>query len=268
MDQPVAPQTYGIINGEACTKLPDNLYIPPHALTVLLETFEGPLDLLLYLIRHQNIDILNIPIFQITRQYMSYVELMKELHFELAAEYLLMAAMLAEIKSRLLLPQPKFEEEESEDPRAELVRRLQVYEQFKKASEDLNALPRLGRDTFNTQVDLPELDVVRRYEDVTLLALLSSLSDVLKRTELSKAHHIQREELSVRERMSQLLLSLENQDKYLPISALFYVEQGKLGIVVTFLAVLELIKLSFVDLTQAEPFSEIYLKRRMNNSAS
>ena len=171
---------FAVVDGEPVTELPQDLYIPPYALQVFLEAFEGPLDLLLYLIRRQNLDILDIPIAEITRQYVEYIELMKEMQLELAGEYLLMAAMLAEIKSRMLLPRAEIQEEEEEDPRAELVRRLQEYERFKKAAEDLSDLPRLERDTYIASVDAPERKVTTKLPDVTLKELLLAFHDVLK----------------------------------------------------------------------------------------
>ena len=196
---------FAVVDGEPVTTLPQDLYIPPYALQVFLEAFEGPLDLLLYLIRRQNIDILDIPIAEITKQYVQYIELMKELQLELAGEYLLMAAMLAEIKSRMLLPRPETHEEDEEDPRAELVRRLQEYERYKKAAEDISELPRLERDVFMASAEAPERKVVKKLPDVTLKELLIAFHDVLKRAEMFTNLQMQREPLSVRQRMTEIL---------------------------------------------------------------
>ena len=251
---------FAVVQGEPLTQLPQDLYIPPDALEVFLEAFEGPLDLLLYLIRRQNLDILDIPIAEITRQYMEYIELMKELRLELAAEYLVMAAMLAEIKSRMLLPRPAAAEEgEEEDPRAELVRRLQEYERFKKAAEDLDALPRMERDTFPVSAELTERRVVRLVPEVTLKELLVAFQEVLRRAELFSHHHVQREPLSVRERMSQVLEAVQG-GRRAEFTALFRVEEGRMGVVVTFLAILELVKEQLVALEQNEPFAPIYVR--------
>jgi len=251
---------FAVVQGEPLTQLPQDLYIPPDALEVFLEAFEGPLDLLLYLIRRQNLDILDIPIAEITRQYMEYIELMKELRLELAAEYLVMAAMLAEIKSRMLLPRPAAAEEgEEEDPRAELVRRLQEYERFKKAAEDLDALPRMERDTFPVSAELTERRVVRLVPEVTLKELLVAFQEVLRRAALFSHHHVQREPLSVRERMSQVLAAVQG-GRRAEFTALFRVEEGRMGVVVTFLAVLELVKEQLVTLEQNEPFAPIYVR--------
>ncbi len=252
---------FAVIDGEPITQIPHDLYIPPDALEVFLEAFEGPLDLLLYLIKRQNLDILNIPIAQITRQYMQYIEVMRELQLELAAEYLVMAAVLAEIKSRMLLPRPAVSDEEEEDPRAELVRRLQEYERYKKAAEDIDTLPRLERDIFQATARMCERKVVRIQPDVSLEDLLASLRDVLSRAEMFAHHHVQREPLSVRQRMSEILSNL-TPGTFTEFSALFRAEEGRLGAVVTFLALLELIRESVVDLVQSEPFAPIHVKAR------
>jgi segregation and condensation protein A len=250
---------FAVVQGAPVTTLPKDLYIPPDALEVFLEAFEGPLDLLLYLIRRQNLEVLDIPIAEITRQYMEYIELMKELRLELAAEYLVMAAMLAEIKSRMLLPRPQEAEEDEEDPRAELVRRLQEYERFKQAAEDLDALPQLGRDVLAAQVEVADKKVARPEPSVSLEEILLAFKDVLARAEMFSHHHIQREPLSVRERMSRVLGDLST-DKFSEFTALFAVEEGRMGVVVTFLALLELIKESLIELIQSEPFGPIYVK--------
>jgi segregation and condensation protein A len=242
------------------TELPKDLYIPPRALEVILEAFEGPLDLLLYLIRRQNLDILEIDVSRITEQYMEYVELMDAMQFELAAEYLLMAAVLAEIKSRMLLPRPS-EEEDEEDPRAELVRRLQEYERFKKAAEDIEELPRNERDTFVASAEPPDLQRARPDPDVDMRELLVALSEVLRRADMYEHHHIQREALSTRERMSEVLEALAGR-QFVPFVTLFDPKEGRLGVVVTFLAVMELIKESLVEIVQSEPFAPIHVKAR------
>jgi segregation and condensation protein A len=247
-----------IVKGSAFMELPKDLYIPPEALEVFLDSFEGPLDLLLYLIRRHNLDILDIPIADITRQYMEYVEVMKELHFELAADYLVMAAMLAEIKSRMLLPRPVSEEEEEDDPRAELVRRLQEYERFKKAAEDLSDLPRMERDTFSVSVALPELNVRKVHPSVELKDLMYAFKDVLVRSDMYTHHHIQMEPLSVRERMSIILGRIEA-DKFIAFTDLFDPKEGRLGVVVTFLAILELVKESLIGLVQTKPYEPIHV---------
>ncbi|HDP89752.1 MAG TPA: segregation/condensation protein A [Thioalkalivibrio sp.] len=248
---------FAIVLGEPLTTPPQDLYIPPDALEVFLEAFEGPLDLLLYLIKRQNLDVLNIPIAEITRQYMEYVEVMKELRLELAAEYLVMAAMLAEIKSRMLLPRP-VEADDEEDPRAELIRRLQEYERFKQAAEDIDELPRVERDIHLASVQPPDLKQERPDPDVDLRELLLALSEVLRRADMFTHHHIQRESLSVRERMSQVLSKLEP-NKFIEFTTLFTAEEGRLGVVVSFLAVLELLKAHLIELVQAEPFAPIYV---------
>ena len=252
---------FAVVLGEPITQLPQDLYIPPEALEVFLaEAFEGPLDLLLYLIRRQNLDILDIPVAQITEQYMAYIEMMEEIKFELAAEYMLMAAMLAEIKSRMLLPRPKSDEDGEEvDPRAELVRRLQEYERYKKAAEDIDALPRMMRDTYQTTIDVADRIVTRKLPDVPLDALLKAFADVMKRAAVNKHHHVQMEALSVRERMSDVLGTL-SQQSFTAFQSLFRPGEGRQGVVVTFLAVLELIKESLVVIQQADVYGEIHVK--------
>jgi segregation and condensation protein A len=247
-----------VVRGEPLTALPQDLYIPPDALEVFLDAFEGPLDLLLYLIKRQNIDILDIPIADITHQYIEYVELMKELHLELAAEYLVMAAMLAEIKSRLLLPRPT-EESEEQDPRAELVRRLQEYERFKQAAEDIDELPRMERDIFQAHAKPPQLQRERPLPKVDLHDLLLAFNKVIERTEMFSHHHIQREALSVRERMSIVLKKISS-DRFTEFGQLFTPKEGRTGVVVTMLAILELIKEQYIELAQAGPFAPIYVR--------
>jgi len=251
---------FAVVQGEAVTTLPKDLYIPPEALEVFLEAFEGPLDLLLYLIKRQNLDILDIPIAEITRQYMDYVEMMKALNLELAADYLVMAAMLAEIKSRMLLPRP-VEVEDEEDPRAELVRRLQEYERFKQAAEDIDGLPRLHRDVFPITVKAPDRKRLRGEPEVDLRELLSAFREVLTRAEMFTSHQVTRETLSLRERMSDVLGRV-NADNFTPFTALFDPEEGRLGVVVTFLAILELVKESLLELIQTEPYEPVHVKAR------
>ena len=250
---------FAVVQGEPWSTLPKDLYIPPDALEVFLDAFEGPLDLLLYLIKRQNLDILEIPIAQITAQYMEYVEFMKELRLELAAEYLVMAAMLAEIKSRMLLPRHEEDEDEESDPRAELIRRLQEYERYKQAAEDLDNLPRLGRDVFQAQADLPDHNVERPFPDVDLREILLALQDVLQRAEMYSHHRVQLEPLSVRERMTMILDTLSS-DSFTKFTDLFTIEEGRLGVVVTFLAILELMKGALLEMVQAEPFGTIHIK--------
>jgi segregation and condensation protein A len=250
---------FAVVDGEPVTTLPQDLYIPPYALQVFLEAFEGPLDLLLYLIRRQNIDILDIPIAEITQQYVQYIELMKELQLELAGEYLLMAAMLAEIKSRMLLPRPEVADEEEDDPRAELVRRLQEYERYKKAAQDLSDLPRLERDTRLVTADAPERKVVTKLPDVTLKELLLAFHDVLKRAEMFSNLHLQREPLSTRQRMSEILTRI-NANSFTGFADLFDPEEGRMGVAVTFIAVLELLREAVIEVVQAEEFSPLHVR--------
>jgi segregation and condensation protein A len=255
-----------IVRGEPMLQMPQDLYIPPDALEVILEAFEGPLDLLLYLIRRQNLDILDIPIAEITRQYMEYIEMMRDvMRLELAAEYLLMAAILAEIKSRLLLPRPPAEEGLEDDPRAELVRRLQEYERFKRAAEDIDALPRLERDTVAVQADVGERNVIKLPPPLDLKEMLLALKDVMHRAELFGHHAIKREALSVRQRMGELLSRLDD-DQFHRFESLFDVTEGKLGVVVTFLAMLELAKEFLINIVQEEPLAPIYVKANASSA--
>lgn len=254
---------FAVVMGQALTELPKDLYIPPQALEVILEAFEGPLDLLLYLIRRQNLDILDIDVSDITEQYMQYVELMDALQFELAAEYLLMAAMLAEIKSRMLLPRQVADEEDEEDPRAQLIRRLQEYERFKKAAEDIDELPRVDRDVFLTSAAPPEIERVRPEPEVGLQEILVAFSEVMARANMFESHHIQREALSTRERMSQVLERLSG-ESFMPFVSLFKAEEGRMGVVVTFLAIMELIKESLVEIVQTEALGPIHVKARVS----
>jgi segregation and condensation protein A len=249
---------FALVQGEPMTVVPKDLYIPPDALEVILEAFEGPLDLLLYLIKRQNLDILDIPIAHITRQYMDYIDMMEVLKLELAAEYLVMAAMLAEIKSRMLLPRPQ-EGTDEDDPRAELVRRLQEYERFKQAAEAIDELPRMERELYQANAEPPLIEHKKVLPDMSLQELLYAFRDVMRRAEMFSHHHIQREPLSVRERMSAILSSLKP-DAFVAFTDLFKVEEGRMGVVVTFLAVLELIKEFMIDVVQSEPFAPIYIK--------
>ena len=252
---------FAVVKGEAVTSLPHDLYIPPDALEVFLEAFEGPLDLLLYLIKRQNLDILDIPVAEITRQYMEYIALMDELRLEVAAEYLVMAAMLAEIKSRLLLPRPVEADADEDDPRAELIRRLQEYERYKQAAEEIDALPRTGRDTFPAQARAPERQRLHQLPTVELKEILLAFRTVMQRAEMFSNHHIQMEPLSVRERMSTVLGKI-SPDRFIDFAELFPLEEGRQGVVVTFLAVLELIKESLIELIQTGPFAPIHVKAR------
>ena len=248
-----------VVHGQPVLQIPQDLYIPPDALEVILEAFEGPLDLLLYLIRRQNLDILDIPVAEITRQYVDYIGVMQELRFELAAEYLVMAAILAEIKSRMLLPRPVSEDGEEDDPRADLVRRLQEYERFKQAAEDIDALPRMERDTAPAAAFVPDRAAVRTPPPVELREMLLALHDVLKRAELLTSHAIRRDALSVRQRMGELLGKLED-GAFHRFEALFDPEEGRLGVVVTFLSILELAKERLLDVVQEAPLAPIYVK--------
>jgi len=267
-EKPVEPQQaempFAVVQGEKVTELPQDLYIPPHALEVFLDAFEGPLDLLLYLIRRQNLDVLDIPIAEITVQYMEYVELMKDIQLELAAEYLVMAAMLAEIKSRMLLPRREEEGEEGEDPRAELVRRLQEYERYKQAAENIDNLQRLNRDIYEVEIATPEVAVTRTAPDVSMQDMLIAFQNVLKRAENFQHHHIAMEPLSVRERMSSVLTVIKA-DAFTDFSALFTPEEGRSGVVVTLLAILELLKETLIEMVQNEPFGPIYVKSASSN---
>ena len=251
---------FAVVGGEPLNDVPQDLYIPPDALEVFLEAFEGPLDLLLYLIKRQNVDILNIPIAHITEQYMEYVELMKEINLELAAEYLVMAAMLAEIKSRVLLPRPELEEDE-DDPRADLIRRLQEYERFKKAAQDIDELPRIERDFYQVETETPELHVSKPLPDVELRDLLSALKDVLQRAEMFTHHHIQKETLSIREKMAHVL-AVVSADGFTDFVSLFRVEEGRMGIIVTFMAVMELTKETLIELVQSEAYAPIHVRAK------
>ena len=249
------------IKGQAIIDLPKDLYIPPDAMKVFLEAFEGPLDFLLYLIRKQNIDILDIPIASVTNQYMEYIDLMQDLSLELAAEYLVMAAILAEIKSRMLLPRLVDAENSEEDPRAELIRRLQEYERFKQAAENMEKLPREERDIFTVQASAQEIAIDKPLPQVNLPDLLQALMEVIKRAELTSNHQVLMDALSVREKMTLILDAVQNHEHCL-FSSLFNLREGRLGVVVTFLAMLELLKEGLIEFVQAAAFAPIYLKQK------
>ncbi|WP_342147052.1 ScpA family protein [Rickettsiella endosymbiont of Aleochara curtula] len=258
-DTPIAT-----IRGQPLAQMPSDLYIPPQALEVLLEAFTGPLDLLLYLIKKQNFDILDIPVAEITRQYMQYIELMQVLEIELAAEYLVMAAILTEIKSRLLLPKP-FEAQTNDeaDPRAELIRRLQEYERTKQAAQTLEQLPRLGRDVFLAMAEavLPSVSAEnpRQLPPLALEELVEAFQAVLSRAALRTHHAIAEEPLSIKDRMAQILHKITTQSQ-LKFTELFKLDEGRMGVVVTFMALLELWRQSLVKLSQADPFGEIEVR--------
>lgn len=252
---------FAVVQGEAVTQIPKDLYIPPDALEVFLESFEGPLDLLLYFIRRQNLDILQINVSAITDQYIQYIEAMKSMRFELAAEYLVMAALLAEIKSRMLLPRQSTEDGEEEDPRSQLILRLQEYERYKEAAEDLDELPREGRDVFPAEIELPELHKEKPQPEVDLRELLLAFSEVMHRADMFRSHQINQEPLSTRERMTMVLEQIQ-EGKIVSFVSLFTVEEGRMGVTVTFLAILELIKESLIEITQSEDFGMIHIKAR------
>ncbi|MDR9467007.1 ScpA family protein [Marinospirillum sp.] len=265
MNQPlVTPDLLATVEGKPYTEMPQDLFIPPEALKVFLEAFEGPLDLLLYLIRKHNLDILSVNVAEITRQYMGYLDLMQELQIELAGEYLVMAAMLAEIKSRSLLPRPPGveDEDDEEDPRAQLIRRLLEYEQFKTAAERLEALPRQDRDLFPATPERPDLVIEQRHPEVGLDELLKAFGRLLQQSDLVAHHHVSREPLSTRERMSQVLEQLQTGTAYQAFDDLFDLKEGRPGLVVTFMALLELVKEQLVELVQTRLFAPIYIRLR------
>jgi chromatin segregation and condensation protein Rec8/ScpA/Scc1 (kleisin family) len=257
---------FAVVNGEPVTQLPRDLYIPPQALEIFLEAFEGPLDLLLYLIRRQNLEVLDIPIAEITRQYMRYIELMQDLQLELAGEYLVMAATLAEIKSRMLLPRAHAEALDAgeDDPRAELVRRLQEYERFKQAAGELDRIPRLERDVWAASAQLKDRKIVRLLPQVTLADMLSAFREVVVRAELFAHHHVERERLTVRERMSDILAAL-GERSFVEFVRLFRVQEGRMGVTVTFVAVLELLREGLIDIVQPEPFAPLHVRAAAPN---
>ncbi|ABO24114.1 ScpA family protein [Shewanella loihica] len=249
-----------VVRGEPVKELPADLFIPPEALEVFLESFEGPLDLLLYLIRKQKLDVVEMAIAPVTDQYLEYIELLQGARVELAADYLVMAATLAEIKSRLLLPRPELAEEDEADPRAQLIRQLKAYEVIKDAQQRLDALPRLERDVFQAKVlPAPDIKPVLVPPSVSLVELAGAFAAVLKRVEATEHHHVQREHLSTRERMTQILAMLEGKS-YVPFEQLFDVSEGRAGVVVSFLALMELVKELLVDLIQAQPLSTIHVR--------
>jgi segregation and condensation protein A len=250
---------FAVVNGEPFSQLPRDLYIPPQALEVFLEAFEGPLDLLLYLIRRQNLDILDIPLAEITRQYMQYIELMQDLQLELAGEYLVMAATLAEIKSRMLLPRPPSGLEDGQDPRAELVRRLQEYERFKRAAHELDGLARLERDVWPTVVELKERRVTGALPQLTLQEMLVAFKEVVARAEMFAHHHIARERLSVGERMSDILAMLGTAG-FVEFTRLFRPDEGRMGVTVTFVAILELMREGLIDIVQSEAYAPLHVR--------
>jgi len=250
-----------IVEGKVVRDVPQDLYIPPDALSVILEAFEGPLDLLLYLIRRQNMDILAVDVSEITRQYIEYIQVAKKMKFELAAEYLLMAAMLAEIKSRMLLPKISHEDDEEEDPRAELIRRLQQYERFKKAAEDLDELPRVDREIVPVHIKAETSSDGKIHPDVSLNELIQALNSVLQRPDMFVSHHIEKEKLSTRERMT-IILSKVTPEQFVPFAALFSPEEGRDGVVVTFLAIMELVKEQLLDFVQSETLGPIHVRAR------
>ena len=257
------------VKGRRLTQLPADLYIPPDALEVFLETFAGPLDLLLYLIRRQNLDILEINVATITAQYMEYVEAMKAVRFELAADYLLMASLLAEIKSRTLLPRPPADAEDDEDPRAQLIQRLQEYERYKDAADSLDRLPRLGRDLHPASAAPPKIERTTPPPQVDLRDLPAAFADLLQRTRLFQTHQVTLEKLSTRERMAAILLRLQKggpkggpRGGFVPFVAQFHPTEGRLGLLVTFLAIMELLKESHIDIVQRDLYGPIHLRAR------
>ena len=268
-DTPLKPGTgqqqaqlpFATVQGQPMLQLPDDLYIPPDALEVFLDAFEGPLDLLLYLTRRQNLDIVDIPIAEVTRQYTGYIEMMSTLRMELAAEYLVMAAILAEIKSRMLLPRVEVEDDDEDDPRAELIRRLQEYERFKQAADDMDLMPRLERDIVIAQAAAEKPEIAQTPPDVELKALLLALGDVMARADLMAHHQIESEPLSVRERMSAITELVTQSDQFVAFEQCFDLNEGRLGAVVTFLALLELLREHLIDLIQQEQFGAIYVRR-------
>jgi len=259
---PEQGELFALVNGQEVTVLPKDLYIPPEALEVFLDAFEGPLDLLLYLIRRQNIDILDINVAEITQQYIAYIDLMEGMRFEMAAEYLVMAAMLAEIKSRMLLPRTDEAEDQEDDPRAQLIRRLQEYERFKLAAENIDQLPRLGRDVHIVHADPPAMERRRVDPDVDMRELLLALGDVLARADMNVSHQVEKETLSTRERMSDVLEALSGRS-FVPFVTLFRQVEGRIGVVVTFLAIMELIKESLVEIVQTDTFGAIHVKAKL-----
>jgi len=258
-----AEMPFAIVQGEPVTELPRDLYIPPQALEVFLEAFEGPLDLLLYLIRRQNLDILDIPLADITRQYMNYIELMQEMQLELAGEYMLMAATLAEIKSRMLLPRSSEALPEELDPRADLVRRLQEYERFKQAAESIDRLPRLERDVWEARAEASVRAKPSVLPQVSLQEMILAFQDVVARAAMFQHHHVQRERLSVRARMSDILANVA-EGGFVEFAQLFRPEEGRMGVTVTFVAILELVREGLIDLVQTETYGPLHVRSAQN----
>jgi segregation and condensation protein A len=254
-----AEMPFAVVHGEPVTVLPRDLYIPPQALEVFLEAFEGPLDLLLYLIRRQNLNVLDLPIAEIARQYTRYIDQMAELQLELAGEYLLMAATLADIKSRMLLPQPPVNGEEL-DPRADLVRRLQQYERYKQAAQDIDSLSRQERDVWQASAELRDRPTAHVLPQIQLHEMLLAFKEVAQRAQMFSHHHVQREPLSVRERMSDVLAALE-QGAFVEFAALFKPEEGRMGVTVTFIALLELMREGLIEVVQTEHLAPLHVRR-------
>ncbi len=250
---------FAVVQGQQLSIFPDDLYIPPDALEIILEAFEGPLDLLLYLIRRQNLDILDIDVSEITRQYTAYIGIMQGLKLELASDYLVMAAMLAEIKSQMLLPRVSEVSEEAEDPRAELIRRLQEYEVFKNAAMNMDKLTRLDRDVFLARAEFSDVERVTMRPNVSLNDLKKALESLDQRSSLSQHHEIYVEIISTRERMADILRHV-NKQSFVTFGSLFDLSEGKLGVVVTFLAMMELMKEKLVDIVQSDSFAIIYVR--------
>ena len=248
------------LNGKEITDIPEDLFIPPDALRVILEQFEGPLDLLLYLIKKQNIDIIDIPILPITTQYVNYINMMQQMQFELASDYLVMASTLAEIKSKMLVPND-IEEEDEEDPRANLIKRLMEYQKYKDLSEKLDVIPRRNRDTFVISGIMTNFNKTDNLPRLKLDQLEAAFQDVLKRAEIYASHTIESETLSVRERMSSILINI-NKNGTIKFTECFTYSEGRMGAIVTFLAILEMVKESLIDIIQNEDFSIIYLQTK------
>lgn len=254
------PLVLAFVNGEAVIHKPDDLYIPPDALEVILESFEGPLDLLLYLIRRQKFDIVELPVLQITQQYMKYVDVITDATLDLAGEYLLMAAMLAEIKSRLLLPKHADDPEDEEDPRAELIRRLKEYEQIKKAAEKLDSVPRMDRDNFTASATASEnVQPIKHVAQLTLQEIALAFSSAMQSAQAYEHHQVEKEALSTRQRMTYIMQQL-NHDTYTELSCLISLSEGKAGVVVTFIAILELVKSGLILCSQEAAFANIHVK--------
>lgn len=262
MDDDYIDSMRAVVMGEIMDQVPKDLFIPPDALQVVLETFEGPLDLLLYLIRKQNLDIANIPVAEITAQYMTYVEMMRRANLDLAAEYLVMAAMLAEIKSRVLLPKPKVVDEDEEDPRLALIRQLQQYERFREAANSLEDRPRVGRDVMIANAHREDANPPKKEPNVTLLQLTRAFQGVLERAHVNQLHQVTKEVMSMRERMTNILKAIQDTEQdYLRFEDLFTAKEGKMGLVVTFIALLELLRDGMLIIVQNESFSPIHIKR-------